>query len=563
MSSIYKNIPQVVNGDQVIGFTTTGKVKELGWMTRPSMSAWYQEDPTKHHLGMVELFTNFAQVKVPMMKNLFDKKAVIEVDGMDGSFTYDLPVYKPTGTFTMKDTSGYSDFPGLDESVFPIALSKPYQPGDVLTYDKQYGAQLVVSEDHEVLQEGDYYVHMVHMNTMDASAYFDKAKLVAGIQYWKIGHALGELSTQFSNIESPDNMGTITCEFVLGNHRGVETNYTMYAGEKSYSGAKTQVKQMWDYFMTEQSKIKDDLGRELDMMYVGNLSKTTGKLNQNTVKLASTLEYLVILENIKLEANQLLFQKGGIIKSVNGQKRLNEGIWHQIRRGFKIEYSRPGGITRETIRQVASYIFQSREDLLPMERVLKFKAGKGAYENMMNIFREEFNNQLQNLGLFMGNDRNIPNPVSGTLNALKLAPVLISSVPIPDIGIVEVEYDPSLNYQLGSERFSRGMVGQGYAKDSYSMVIWDASSEEYSNARTKLPAGTTLIEGGSKTSNIYYVKPEGEHMWWGYEQGRWNPNSASEIISSKKTMSREFWVHSTSAAWVKDVTRFVVVELKR
>jgi hypothetical protein len=107
------------------------------------------------------------------------------------------------------------------------------------------------------------------------------------------------------------------------------------------------------------------------------------------------------------------------------------------------------------------------------------------------------------------------------------------------------------------------MVGQGYAKDSYSMVIWDASSEEYSNARTKLPAGTTLIEGGSKTSNIYYVKPEGEHMWWGYEQGRWNPNSASEIISSKKTMSREFWVHSTSAAWVKDVTRFVVVELKR
>jgi len=561
--SIYKNIPSTMNGDQVIGFTTTERVKSLGWSDRATLAAWYREDPTKNHLGLVELFTNFSQVKVPMMKNLFDKKAVLEVNGMDGSFTYDLPVYKPTGTFTGRDTSGLHEFPGIDESTFTISLSKPYRPGDTLTYDKQYGLEIEVSEDHEVIQEGDYFLHTVKLKTNDKRAYFDKDKLRRGIQYFKTGHGLGEFSTQFSNIESPDNMGTITCEFVLGNHRGVETSYTMYADTKNIMGATTQSKQFWNYLQTEMGKIKDDMGRELDMFYTGKLNQATGKLKGSSVRLGATLEYLCILENIKLEANQMLFGRAAITKGINGTKRYNEGIWHQIRRGKLIQYARPGGITREHIRRVAAYVFQGRNDLLPMHRILKFKAGTGAYMNMMQIFSEEFNRQLGNLGLFMGTDRNIPNPVSGTLDALKLAPVLIASVPIPDIGIVQVEHDPSLDYQVGTDRQSRDTLGQGYSKDSYSMVIWDASNEEYSNARKGLPAGTTLIDGGDKNSNIYYVKPAGEHMWWGYERGRWSPSQTADIISSKRSMSQDFWVHSTSAAWVRDVTKYVVVELRR
>lgn len=561
MSEVFKGIPTLVNGDTVVGFTTTQKVRDLGFMDRSSLASWYQEDYNKNHKGLIDLFTNFSKVQVPIMKSLWDTKAVMELNGMDDSFTYDLPVYKPTGTFTLTDTS--VEFAGIDESVFTIGLSKPYRAGDVLTYDKQYGEQIVVSEDHDVVQDGDIYLHTVHLNSTDKLAWYPAEKLKKGIQYFKIGHILGEFSEKFSNVESPDNMGTITCEFVLGNHRGVETNYTMYADKKSFSGAATQAKNKWSYFMAEQAKIKDDLGRELDMFYAGNYNKATGKMANNTVRIGSTLEYLVLLENMKIEAQQLIFQKGGMIKGNNGVKRLNEGLYHQIRRGRKITYSRAGGITREHIRQAASYVFQGRDDLLPMERVIKFKAGYGAYMNMMAIFREEFNAQLANLSLLMGTDRSIPNPVSGSLNGLELAPVLISKVPIADIGIVEVEYDPSLNYQMGTERFSRGLHGQGHAKDSYSMVIWDASSPEYSNARQKLPAGTTLIDGGNNSANIYYVKPEGEHMWWGYEQGRWSPNKASDIVSSKKQMSREFWVHSTSACWVRDVSLFLVIELKK
>jgi hypothetical protein len=562
MSTVITNVPKVINGDTVIGFKTTESVKQMGWMDRASLSSWYKEDPNKNHLGLVNLFTNFAEVRVPIYQNLFANKAVMEVNGADGTFTYDLPVYKPTGTFTMKDTSTEHDFPGIDESLFPIGLSKPYQPGDVLTYDKQYGDQLVISEDYPITQEGDYWLHMATINTQDAAKYFDKSKLKAGIQYFKIGHVLGEFSTQFSNLESPDNMGTMTCEFVLGNHRGVETFETMYAGMKSFSGAATHSKQYWNMFQDEMAKIKDDMGRKLDMFYVGKLN-ANGKVNSNTLRLGSTLEYLVLLEHMKIEAQQLLFQKGGVIRGSNGVKRLNEGLWHQIRRGRVIKYSRPGGITREHIRQAAAYIFQGRPDLQPIERNIKFKAGARAFENMLSIFQEEVRMQVQNLGIFLGTDRLIQNPVSGDNMHLKLSPVAFTKVSIPDIGNIEIEYDPSLNYQLGSERFSRGFAGRGEAHDSYSLVIWDAAQEEYSNARTNLPSGTTLIDGGNKGANIYYVKPEGDSMWWGFGTGRWSPDKTSEIASSTKTMGREFWVHSISACWVRDISKFLVIELKR
>ena len=193
-------VRKYVNGDKIISVMTTGAVQQLGWMDRSTLSEWYKEDPDKNHIGMVDLFTNFAGITVPMLKNLFDKKAVISVNGMDGKFTYDIPMYVPSGTFTMKDTGEGIEAPGIDESYFTIALSKAFNPGDVLSYAKDGKAeQVVVSEDHQVIAEGDYFLHTVQMNTTDKKKYFPKEKLKGGIQYWRIGHVIGEFSEQFTS----------------------------------------------------------------------------------------------------------------------------------------------------------------------------------------------------------------------------------------------------------------------------------------------------------------------------------------------------------------------------
>jgi hypothetical protein len=549
---------EVINGDRVIGFTSSKKVKELGYADRASLQSWYEEDPTKNYLGMIDLFTNYAEVKIPFMKDLFSSKSVIEVNGMEGTFTYDLPVSRKTGTYTVKDTSVENgETPGIDESYFTVGLSKPYQPGDKLTYDMAYGEQFIVSDQHQVIQEGDVYIHTCQLVTHDKNAYYPKEYLKPGIRYFKTGNTIGEFSEQFSNLESPGETGSITCEFQLGNHRGVETFVTMYANKKSISGATTKSQDVWSQFQEAQEK-------GLDMMVIGAYDKAKGGIKKNTATICSTLEYLCILENAKMESSELIYQRGGTVRTGNSVKRINEGLWHQARRGKIIQYSRPGGITRDHIRQVSAYVFQGRANQDPTTKILRFKAGWGAYQNIMQIFREEFHSQLAGLSTFMGVDRQIPNPVGGTLKeGLTLAAVKLRSVYIPDIGYIEVEHDPSLDHQLYADRLSKGFVGQGNNQDSYSLVIWDAADPKYSNARTNLPNNTKLIDKGDSKSNVYYVKPEGAHVYWGSSNGRYHKERASDIMSAMRTMSTEFWIHSASAGWMRDITRCIIVELKR
>jgi hypothetical protein len=44
------------------------------------MGAWYQEDPNKHHLGLMSLWGQQAKTSYPMYRELLADKAVMEVN---------------------------------------------------------------------------------------------------------------------------------------------------------------------------------------------------------------------------------------------------------------------------------------------------------------------------------------------------------------------------------------------------------------------------------------------------------------------------------------------------
>ena len=184
---------------------------------------------------------------------------------------------------------------------------------------------------------------------------------------------------------------------------------------------------------------------------------------------------------------------------------------------------------------------------------------------MLQLFREEALSQLGRLPAGMlGDAAQINDPVfSGKLDELRMEAVQIESVLFPGIGRVIIQHDASLDYQPLSDRFSSGMFGEGEAHTSHSLVIWDASKPEYSNVTSKVK-GADLVEDGSKNANIYYVKPEGSHVVYGYEQGRMeNGSQNTNISSSLKYMGKTFWATSQSAALVLDTTRYIIIELKR
>lgn len=559
------DIRQSINSDTVIGFTSHKEMKTQGWLDSNKVYTYLMDGENTHrkHLGMINLFNTTHNVSVPFMRDLFKNSAVIEVAEGE-TLTYDLPVNRSAvRCVTAEDTSDYTDYPGIDGNVFKLVLNYEFTKGDFLTYDPIDGQQVMVSEEHEVEREADSFVHWVILQTNDKTAWFPKEKLEAGIQYMKVGHALAEFGTDYSGINLLMNpTGSITNEFILGSPRGVETFYTKKAASMKSPGLTAFADQMRTS-VEEQMQYMN--GGKNDMFFIAKKDKSGRGIDKNSMHIGFTMEYLSLMELAKMEAYSLLFARPATVQTSNGVKRVNEGVWHQMRRGKLITYARPGGITLNHIHEAASYIFKN-STMTPEQRVLRFKGGWYASQNVLHLFREEA--IAQSLALpqnMLGTDKQISKPIfSGELNNLKMEAVAIRSVLFPGIGRVEVEHDPSLDFQPMSDRFSSGFFGEGYAWTSYSLIIWDATNPQYSNVESKITGPASVIEGGNKNANIYYVKPEGNHLTYGYELGRMADKGAFENVqSSLKVMGRSFWAHSQSAALVLDTTRFVTIELAR
>lgn len=560
MALLTKNFPATVNGDTVIGFTDAKTIrKSLVEHDLASLDDWYNEDPDKNHLGLLELFANITNYPKPMYLGMIKRDAVINVNGVNGKFRYDLPVENTYEVVTVEDTSLKYKQPGIEETLFEIVLNAEFSQGDILTYDVINGTMLMIATDREPRMEGENWRYWCRLWGKSRAKYFPKDKLRAGIKYFKVSHVLGEFSTQFSRVGGASKMGLITCEFQLAGHRGVEGETTMYAGIKSlaYADRYTQSFLQRAYDQVRRLSETND-GAPVDYAIIASRD-ANGRIDLSNARVANTVSMFCLAELMKMEAYELMFMRGGAIKTHNGVLMKNEGLYHQLRRGFTIQYARPGGIRREHFMEAADYIFRGRTDLKIEDRRMKFKVGAKAYQNIVEIFRDEFFAQLGALAPLLGTDRIINNPVSGPNNALELGTVTIKSVVIPGIGNVTIEHEPSLDYVDMVDRTQ--MVDGMIPLTSYSCIMEDLTSAEWTNAYAGIPAGSEA-KLGNMNSNVFYVKPEGASMFWGYEQGRWSSRvTAGEILSSHSRMSEQFWCHSVSACWVKDVSKFVTIEL--
>lgn len=554
MSVIQKGHPSLYNGDQVIKFTSAKKVKSIqGFQDLPSMEAWYKEDPLNRHLGMQKFFGNQSGVPQGIFPELLSSKSVMEVNGVGGTFTYDVPMVEDDYVVTTRDMSDQT-YPGIDSSTFKIALSAEFTTGDILTNDAEFGDNIMVTSE-PVENHGDSYIHTVTLVSQDKQEYFLPSNLQKGIQYFKLNHAiLGEYGTNYSHVEMPNTIGQMTCEFTLGDLRGVEAYVTGMADMKNFSGAAMASKEYLSKLQAEANKMGE-------LAVIMDVDQRTGRTLPGSARIGATMQFLVFRELERLTAQALLFQRAGTYRSANGFVKLNEGLWHQLRRGKIIKYARPGGITKVQIKEAVEYVFRANPYKRYEDRKIKFKCGLEALHNVLEIFSDEVNAQLNRLPQFMGSDRNIPNPISGSdLKELKMDFVRFTEVYLPQIGYVKLEHDPNLDYLMMQDRLSAGYNGNGRAHTTYSMVIWDAEDQQYSN-NMQAPKGASVIEGGNSDANVYLVKPEGDMTYWGTSHGRYSINKASDIVSSYKQIGQEFWAWNSCAIWVKDVTKFVMIEL--
>lgn len=560
MSVTQSPLRMIHNGDMIVNFKSKKEVQSInGYQDTTSMSTWYKQDPDKNNLGMIKLWGQQAISSYPIYTALLEKKALLEVNGADGYFDYEIAIKDSGKCMTIKDYSLEYPNAGIDSSIFRIALNKRYAPGVVLSTDMMYAPQVIVTDEEEIRQIPGGWDMPVKFVTNDRSAFYDANLLIKGLQYFKISHNIfGEYGTNYENVDLVDTPTTMKIRFQLGNMSGAEAYVTGRADMKSFSGAATSTKEYLDALRSEV----DQRGEFAFMTEAANIGKDGKVKNMKALRIGATMQLLVHREHQKSVNTQLLFQKAATFSGTNGITRLNEGIWHQIRRGKLIQYGRPMGMTRANLKEAAEYVFRNNPQLPEEDRYIRFNAGKMMVQNFYEIFRNEVADQASGLGTWLGADRVLPkSPVSGTkLTELAMEAVRFTKVYIPGIGNVEVKHDPSLDFYPGADRFSTGMHQNGYAHTTYSAVIWDVADSAYSN-NNKIPQGATLVDGGDSGSNMYIVKPEGAQTYWGKENGRYSSETSADIISSNKFQMESYFVYSICAAWIKDLTRYCIIEL--
>ena len=551
--SFYTNASLTRNGNAVIdvkALTTAQLVNQQGWQDASTLHTWYQEDPLKNHLKLQSWFGQQEMQKVPLFQDVLEHDAVLEVNGWDGKFTYDYPVETDNRLKTVEDYS-FQKYPGMDGTTFKIAFNREFGVGTTLTADGMDGEAIAISDAEPVRDLGYGFEHTVVLLTNDPDKTYPSELLGKDIEYFETGHGIAEWGEKLGNVHMPGGTTYMTSEFQLGAPMGYET---FFSGKANSVDLKMGTAESSEFINQLENFYKN--GQEVILMR----DKSPNATHKYTV--GSILEMLTIQKFNRQMSVSLMFQKGGTIKTQKGTVRYNEGLWHQMQRGFKITYAKRGGLTREHIKQARDYVFKANPYKDTVTSRIRFKCGSEVFNNVLEIFKDEVNQQITNIAALLGADRLLPeNPVSGDLYNLALKPVRFTTVNLPGIGMVELEEDVSMNYMGVTDRNLRGMNPNGADYTTYSMIIWDAADQSYSNSQD-LPKGTKLI-GNNDKANIYLVTPKSDKIYWGRENGRYDANRATDIVASAKTMHSSFFIYGFSALWVKDVSKFVIIELER
>lgn len=558
--SFFTNQTLQRNGDPVINLTATSIdkatqiVNQRGYQDFSTLSTWFNEDPLKNNLKLQSFFGQQQMTSLPLFQDVIQHDAVLEVNGWDGRFSYDLAIETDTCMKTVDDTSDQID-PGADGSTFRIVLDRELAPFTTISCDGTDGDVLIVSEAEAVRNLGYGYLHLVELagSKEDPDKTYPAFLLKSNVQYFEISSpGLAEYGEKLGLVHMPAGTNYMTCEFQIGSGQGVETFVTGKADSVDLRMGETRT---LDYIKEIENFYKS--GQEV-VFAQEKLPNGSHKYTVGTI-----MEMLAIQKFNRNMNTSMMFQKGFSISTSKGTIRYNEGLWRQMRRGFIHTYARRGGITLEDIKIVRDYVFKINPQKDFKDSILRFKAGTEAYNNIDTLIQREFNVQLQNIAPLMGSVMILPtNPVSGGLYDLRLDLVRAKMVNIPGIGWTEVIEDKTMNYINVTDKSLRGMNPNGMDYTTYSAIIWDVTDTMYSNVKQDLPAGTTLI-GDNREANIYMVTPKGDKVYWGRENGRYSMNSATDILASAKTMHTSFFIYGFGDIWMKDPSKFVMMELEK
>lgn len=576
----YQNFPSHINGEEIISIVQ-GK-KHFNSATFQGMldrnEYLYNEEQGRYHLGLLSAWGMQSKESFPIISKLLERGAELKVKGFFGEFTYDKPFYDPKqGMRTIASTVVEAgDYPGIDESEFDLILSEKCYPGDIIATDL-YGEeeQLIVRFGDASELNGQGWRTTVTLTSASAGKYYNPSFLDTNINYYKINHVGVEHTSTFTGVDGIAGApsGSLRARFKLGGIRGVEGYVTGFA-DAINSGLAA----------VEGDGKAEEAVAQMQMKYAdGDESANTlifGKEGElPSYRATSLMEFLVERTLAKRTATSHLWQKHGQLKSANGALiYLNEGVWHQLRRGKIITFPKYGGITKAHLAEAINYMYLGNPDLPWEEREVVFEGGKLAEDNLLLLFQNEIYQQTQalqqgNMLKLLFGDKGILDDklrnslISGKdLNNLEIKS-LLRFVAVSFIGIagkVSIRHNPSMDHLNGNPVDNRGQgFRNGYDWTSHSLIVWDVTDQSYSNNEKNIVGAKNLNGNTRITSNLYLVRPEEGMTYKGQENGRWDRGKTAGIVSSSRAIQQGFWAFNSSAQWIPNPEKVVMIELSK
>lgn len=503
------------------------------------------KDAEPTDMGPIDIWAQTQKVEMPLYQmSSFGGKNIIEVDNVRGEFKWQTPISQDL-PFVTEDIEPANLAKGIDGTSFKVKFNKrEFGHGDIVSYDKYNGVEMIVSAEDDILPIGDGFIYTMYLVNNDSYKYLDNKFLKAGTKFFRKGSARGEYGERFSDISTKSGYREFY-NYVGGAeahvHYSISSRADMMLKKGMNADGTVPVTEIWRNFDRSMdptvSSIEDMVGK-MGKDYVkramanGDLSRTflTKMEAAHLTKIATDIE------------TYLMWGHGGRVRQDGPDDiRLSVGLWKQLDNSFKRVYNK-SSFSLEMFRAELYNFYNGRVEFEGPDpkRKIVVQTGLGGMRMVNEAIKREA--ASQNFTINAGEGGNGIGAIKGQGMNLGFGYAYTSYV-IPFLANVEFVINPAFDNVHTND--IENPVIDGHALSSYSFIIFDVTD--------------------NSQDNIYMLKLkwDNELKWW-YQNGTMDYMGRTKGFQSSGQFNgyRVYMTQVMPAIWVKDPTKVLKIVMR-
>lgn len=503
------------------------------------------KDAEPTDMGPIDIWAQTQKVEMPLYQmSSFGGKNIIEVDNVRGEFKWQTPISQDL-PFVTEDIEPANLAKGIDGTSFKVKFNKrEFGHGDIVSYDKYNGVEMIVSAEDDILPIGDGFIYTMYLVNNDSYKYLDNKFLKPGTKFFRKGSARGEYGERFSDISTKSGYREFY-NYVGGAeahvHYSISSRADMMLKKGMNADGTVPVTEIWRNF-----------DRSMDPT-VSSIEDMVGKMGKDYVKRAMANGDLSRTFLTKLEAahltkiatdieTYLMWGHGGRVRQDGPDDiRLSVGLWKQLDNSFKRVYNK-SSFSLEMFRAELYNFYNGRVEFEGPDpkRKIVVQTGLGGMRMVNEAIKREA--ASQNFTINAGEGGNGIGAIKGQGMNLGFGYAYTSYV-IPFLANVEFVINPAFDNVHTND--IENPVIDGHALSSYSFIIFDVTD--------------------NSQDNIYMLKLkwDNELKWW-YQNGTMDYMGRTKGFQSSGQFNgyRVYMTQVMPAIWVKDPTKVLKIVMR-